>query len=132
MDRNQKFILLFGFIALASLYAYQSMEQPIGLGDVSVEEAARLIDDVNDLVILDVRTQAEFNDEHIEDAILIPVQELGRRINELSKDDPLLVYCRTGNRSRAAVTILEDNGFTKIYHMNGAITAWIAAGYPVV
>ena len=94
MDRNQKFILLFGFIALASLYAYQSMVQPIALGDVSVEEAARLIDDVNDLVILDVRTQAEFNDEHIEDAILIPVQELGRRINELSKDDPLLVYCR--------------------------------------
>jgi len=91
-----------------------------------------LIGTLNNLVILDVRTQEEYDIEHIQNAVLIPVQELENRVGELFKDETLLVYCRTGNRSQTAVNILEENGFTKIYHMNGGITAWKSAGYPTV
>lgn len=132
MNRTQKIIILFSIIVVASIYSYQLMNQHISPGDVSVEEAANLIATLDGLVILDVRTQEEYDVEHIEGSILIPVQELEGRINELSKDDPFLVYCRTGNRSRTAVTILEENGFTKIYQMSGGIIAWIAANYTTI
>ena len=101
-------------------------------GDVTVEEASILIGDKPDLVILDVRTQAEYDTGHIEGAILIPNTELSDRLDELDDSDELLVYCRTGNRSSGAVEILDDAGFNKIYHMNDGISTWISEGYPVV
>jgi rhodanese-related sulfurtransferase len=101
-------------------------------GDVTVQEARSLIDDRPDLVILDVRTASEYEDGHIEGAVNIPVQELSTRLDELSNEDELLVYCRIGNRSAQAVDILQEVGFTKVYHMNAGITGWIEAGYPVV
>ena len=103
-----------------------------GYGNVSVQEASNLIADTPDLVILDVRTIAEFNDGHIEGATNIPVDELSTRLSELSKNDELLVYCRTGNRSTIAVNILEDAEYTKIYHMYEGISEWMQQGYPLV
>lgn len=102
-----------------------------GYGDVTVQEARRLIEDKPGLVILDVRTASEYEEGHIEGAVNIPVQELSVRYDELSIEDELLVYCRTGNRSAQAVDILLDLGFTKIHHMDEGITGWIEAGYPV-
>ena len=101
-------------------------------GDVTVEEASDLIADKPDMVILDVRTQTEYDDGHIEGAILIPHTELADRLDELDKGDEILVYCRTGNRSTTAMEILGENGFTNVYHMNEGITTWISEGYPVV
>ncbi len=101
-------------------------------GDVTVQEAKDLIAGKPNLVILDVRTVAEFNDGHIEGAINIPVDELSGRLSELDKSKELLVYCRTGNRSATAVSILENAGYTKIFHMHEGISVWIQQGYPVV
>jgi rhodanese-related sulfurtransferase len=103
-----------------------------GYGDVTVQEARRLIEDKPDLVLLDVRTASEYEEGHIEGAVNIPVQELSVRFDELSPEDELLIYCRTGNRSAQAVDILLDLGFTKIYHMDEGIKGWTEAGYPVV
>ena len=85
-----------------------------------------------DLVILDVRTVGEFDEGHIMDAINIPVGEIADRLDELTKEDDLLVYCRTGNRSGSAVRILSDAGYTKVYHMHEGISVWIQQGHPVV
>lgn len=101
-------------------------------GDVSIQEAIALMDEKTDLVVLDVRTVAEYEESHIDGAINIPVGELADRLDELSKDDELLVYCRTGNRSGSAVSILSDAGYTKIYHMHEGISVWIQQGHPVV
>jgi rhodanese-related sulfurtransferase len=100
--------------------------------DVSVMVALELIDENPDLVIVDVRTVTEFDDGHIDGAINIPVDEIGDKLDELDKDDELLVYCRTGNRSGRAVGILKDAGYTRIYHMHEGISVWIQQGYPVV
>jgi len=78
------------------------------------------------------RTPSKYDDGHIEGALNIPVQEIEDRLDDLSKNDEILVYCRTGNRSSTAIEIMQANGFTKIYHMHRGITAWIDAGYPVV
>lgn len=87
-----------------------------------------------DLVILDVRTQAEFKSGHIQDAILIPYTELEERIGELTehKDHEIIVHCRTQGRSGIACGILDAYAFTKVYRMLGGMTAWKAAGYPVL
>jgi rhodanese-related sulfurtransferase len=118
-------------IIFASAYAYY-MTPSQGYGDVTVAEAKALIEGKPDMVILDVRTPSEFDDGHLEEAINIPVDSLAARLDELNEDDELLVYCRTGNRSASAVGILNDGGFTKIFHMDEGITGWLAAGYPVV
>ncbi len=107
-------------------------EENMDYSDVSIQEAAELIEQKPDLVILDVRTVGEYEEGHIENAFNIPLDELADRLSELSKDDELLVYCRTGNRSRTAVNILSDAGYTKIYHMHEGISAWIQQEHPVV
>ncbi|MFX0106061.1 MAG: rhodanese-like domain-containing protein [Candidatus Hodarchaeota archaeon] len=84
-----------------------------------------------DLVILDVRTQDEYNSNHICNATLIPHMELESRISELSpyNDTEIIVYCASGFRSQAASNILVSYNFTKIYNMLGGIVAWILEGY---
>jgi rhodanese-related sulfurtransferase len=100
--------------------------------DVTVGRAKELIAAKPRLVILDVRTPSEYSDEHIEKAINIPVDDIEVRLGELDKENELLVYCRTGNRSTRAVGILRDNGFSKIYHMTDGITSWKTAGCATV
>ena len=69
-------------------------------------------------LVLDVRTPAEYDAGHLEGAINLPVQELGRRIGELAayKDQPVLVYCKAGTRSAQTVDLLLEDGFMQLYH----------------
>lgn len=102
-----------------------------GYVDVSVSEAKDMIDSNPLLVILDIRTQSEYNSGHIRNAKLIPHTELEARIGELEEDRLILVYCHSGGRSAAASQILVDNGFTEVYNMFGGILAWMDEDYPV-
>jgi rhodanese-related sulfurtransferase len=133
---SRRYLLLSLVIVSIVAYSYYTLLMPSGggaeYGDLTVQQVQEIIQAKTSLVILDVRTQEEYDEGHIEGAVLIPVGELAMRLEELSKDDELLVYCRTGNRSSSAVSLLRDNGFTKIYHMKDGITAWIRAGYPTV
>ena len=131
-ERRLIYVAVAVAVVASILFAPSLLPSGDGYGDVTVQEARTLIEDKQDLVILDVRTVSEYEDDHIEGAENIPVQELGKRLDELSRDDELLVYCRTGNRSAQAVDILRDVGFTKMYHMDAGITGWIEAGYPVM
>ncbi len=81
-------------------------------------------------VLLDVRTPAEFTSGHIPGAINISVQSLPDRLSEIPSDQPVVVYCRSGNRSAAAARILADAGYKEIYDLGGII-AWTAQGLPV-
>jgi rhodanese-related sulfurtransferase len=105
--------------------------------NVSIETAYNMINDhilYPNLVILDVREQFEYDENHLLNSVLIPLGEIDSRISELIpyKDIEIVVYCRTGSRSAVASQNLADNhNFTKIYNMLGGITDWIAAGYPV-
>ena len=119
-------------LAVMAAFNTQDLFRSGNYGDVSVNEARDLIQENPEMVILDVRTPSEYEDAHIEGAINIPVEEIAGRLNELSANDVILVYCRTGNRSGTAVGIMEENGFSKIYHMHEGISTWISEGLPVV
>ena len=86
------------------------------------------------LVILDVRTQSEYNEGHLENAVLIPLNELESRLGKIlpCKDSEIIVYCKSGARSAQASYILDSNNFTKVFNVLGGITAWESANYPVI
>jgi rhodanese-related sulfurtransferase len=100
---------------------------------VDAEEFSNAMKENPDHLLLDVRTQDEYNSSHLSDSTLIPVQELASRIDEISdwKEKPVFVYCRSGNRSLSASKILKDAGFISIYNLNGGITSWIQKGFEV-
>jgi rhodanese-related sulfurtransferase len=134
LDKNSRvtIVALVAILIVFSAYYLREQGSNASYGEVSVQQARILIDDKPDLVILDVRTEVEFSEGHIERSINIPVQELEQRLSELNANDEFLVYCRTGNRSATATGIMKENGYKRIYHMTAGITAWTAAGYSTV
>ena len=101
--------------------------------EVNARDAAGLIANLDPL-ILDVRTANEFAGGHLENAVLIPVQEIQRRVTELdaAKDRPLLVYCRSGNRSTVAARVLVDAGFNQVVNLRKGLNEWNREGLPTV
>ena len=81
-------------------------------------------------LLLDVRTPEEFATGHIPGAINISVQELPSRLNEVPQDQPVVVYCRSGNRSAQAAKILGNAEYSQVYDL-GSIISWADQGYPV-
>ena len=70
--------------------------------------------------ILDVRTPEEFSGSHYPNAICMPLQELPQRLDEIKEmKQPIVAYCRSGNRSGIAVSILKQNGFTEVFNGGG-------------
>lgn len=94
--------------------------------NVSGTEAAKLIRETKDLIILDVRSKGEYATGHINGSKLMPVSEISSRISELEKfrGKPILVHCASGGRSPKAVTILLKNKFGPIYHMNHGLASF--------
>ncbi len=99
---------------------------------MNVSQLKSKLDANEQLFLLDVRTQQEFNqDGRIPQAKLIPVQELGNRLSELPKDQPIACICRSGNRSTTACTLLAEQGFNAI-NVEGGMNDWKASGFPSV
>ena len=92
---------------------------------VSPEEAAAMMEEETDYIILDVRTQEEYETAHIPGAICIPNETIGTGdIPQLpDKDQLILVYCRSGNRSKQASEKLAKQGYTNIVEFGG-INSW--------
>ncbi|HET9911946.1 MAG TPA: rhodanese-like domain-containing protein [Anaerolineales bacterium] len=98
--------------------------------EVSVEEAAAKRE--AGAFILDVRQPEEWNDFHIPDSTLIPLGELASRVDELPRDQEIVVVCRSGNRSQQGRDILLEAGFSQVTSVAGGVTQWRAAGHPTV
>ena len=88
----------------------------------------------DDVTILDVRTPQEFAEGHIAGAVNIDVSspDFAQQVSELDPEGTYAVYCRSGNRSDAALHQMAELGFTSAHHLAGGIGAWQQAGYPVV
>ena len=83
-----------------------------------------------DHLLIDVRTPEEFASGHIPGALNIALQTLPQQMATLPKEQPIVLYCRSGARSREAANILSQGGFDDIYNLGGII-AWRAQGLPV-
>ena len=98
-------------------------QQEGGYRQITMEEAVAMMEEESDYIILDVRTPAEFNEKHIPGAINIPNETIGTdTIPELpDKDQLIMVYCRSGNRSKQASEKLHQLGYTNVVEFGGII-----------
>ena len=91
--------------------------------NITAEEAKQIMDSEEGYIILDVRAQEEYDESHIPGAILIPHTEIEARAEEVltDKDQLILVYCRSGRRSKIAAEALLELGYTNIKEFGGII-----------
>ena len=91
--------------------------------NITAEEAKQIMDSEEGYIILDVRTQEEYDEGHIPGAILIPYTQIAEKAEEVltDKDQLILVYCRSGRRSRIAAEALAELGYTNIKEFGGII-----------
>ncbi len=99
---------------------------------ISAKDAYSLMTSDSSVVVLDVRTVGEYQSGHIKNSLLIPLQELNNRLNELKtkKEKKILVFCRSGNRSGQAQKILEQNGYNAV-NISGGVISWSNNGLPL-
>lgn len=92
---------------------------------VTPEEAKQMMEEEEGYIILDVRTEAEYAGGHIPDAVCIPVETIGEEeIDALpDKDQLIMIYCRSGNRSKKAAQKLADKGYMNVVEFGG-INDW--------
>ena len=131
-------VLILWLLALCwiVLPASSSAQQQV-VKDITPTEAYELVQKNKgnpNFVIVDVRTQAEFDEERIEGALLIDyyLPNFEDELKKLDKKKTYLVYCRTARRSDDAVQTMKKLGFREVYNMVGGIVSWKAAKLPLV
>jgi rhodanese-related sulfurtransferase len=85
----------------------------------------------DDVVVIDVRDDYEYNDGHIPGATLVPLGQIPNRVDEIPKDKTVIAVCRSGNRSSQATNFLRQQGFDNVHNMTGGMNAWTQAGYEI-
>ncbi len=113
-------------IVLLSLLCLFLLVKLVGyLSRLGIKEiAAKDLDAMKGMTLLDVRTDKEYRLGHIPGAVHIPLEDVGARAKKLRKDKEIVVYCQTGNRSIWAIKRLMGMGFTNLSHLKGGYHAW--------
>jgi sulfur-carrier protein adenylyltransferase/sulfurtransferase len=92
--------------------------------EMSPHELKRKMDAREPFALIDVREPFEYEIARIDGAKLIPLGEITERLDELDGEQPIVVHCHSGQRSAQAVQLLQQNGFNKVYNLEGGIDAW--------
>ena len=107
------------------------LSEVLDLADTIDVATVASVKDRDDVVVLDVREQWEYDEGHIPGVTLIPMGEVANRLSEIPTDTSVIVTCRSGNRSGQITDFLRQQGFDNVHNMDGGILAWEAAGYEV-
>lgn len=115
-----------------AVLAYESSRLRSGGQSVGPTDAVRLLN--QGALLLDLRTQAEFDSGHILDARHVPQDQLASSIETLKKykDKVVIACCESGMRSGAGARALQAQGFTKVVNLKGGLQAWRAENLPLV
>ena len=89
------------------------------------------VKDRDDVFLIDVREQWEYDEGHIPGVTLLPMGDVPGRMSEIPTDKEVIVTCRSGNRSGQITNFLRQNGFDNVHNMSGGIVDWENAGYEV-
>jgi rhodanese-related sulfurtransferase len=126
-------VLLVALVAIGAIL-FINAGQPASASSlpatISTERAYQMYQE--GALLLDVREQFEWDEVHVPNTTLIPLGELANRVSELPKDTPIVVICRSGNRSDQGRDILKQAGFTNVTSMDGGVVNWRNLGYPTV
>jgi rhodanese-related sulfurtransferase len=103
----------------------------LNLADTVDVQTVASVKDRDDVFVIDVREQWEYDEGHIPGVTLIPMGEVADRLAEIPTDKEVIVTCRSGNRSGQITDFLRSQGYDNIHNMDGGILAWGAAGYEI-
>jgi rhodanese-related sulfurtransferase len=120
-------------IVLGAIWIFQpkaTQASNIPASEITIDEAYTKYQ--QGVFLLDVRTKEEWEDFHAPNTTWIPLDQLADRVNELPKDEKIVVVCRSGNRSQQGRDILLKAGFSNVSSMSGGLNQWRSAGYPTV
>jgi sulfur-carrier protein adenylyltransferase/sulfurtransferase len=95
-----------------------------GIPEISPHELKRRMDAGERFELIDVREPFEYEIAQIDGAKLIPLGEIAERLDELEREQPIIIHCHSGMRSAQAVQLLQERGFAKVYNLEGGIDAW--------
>ncbi|MCM2359565.1 MAG: rhodanese-like domain-containing protein [Geobacteraceae bacterium] len=87
--------------------------------------------DKGSVFLLDVRTPQEYQQARLNGAVLIPIDQVERRLGEIPKNKTILVYCAVGSRSNLVAGFLAEKGFREVYNMSDGIVGWYRNGLPI-
>ena len=127
--------LLLMVAALAFVMRGPVLANLVGVQQLGVHELAKRLAAPTPPLLLDVRSPAEFATGHAPHALLIPLPELRKRLEELrqhSAAPSIAVICRSGNRSLHGGIILKRAGFQEVFNVRGGMASWQTQGFPVV
>ena len=130
---QSNYMMVIVFISSGAMLLWSYFGSKIqGIKEVGTIEALQLINH-KEAVIVDVREAKEFAGGHLINAKLIPLGSLNSRIGELEKyrDRPILLVCRSGQRSKVATSQLNKQGFTQTYNLIGGVVAWQKSDLPL-
>ena len=117
------YFLLLAVMLLTACGQTKENDQEAAYMNITAEEAKQIMDSEDGYIILDARTQEEYDQGHIPGAIVISHEEIAEKAEEVlaDKDQLILVYCRSGRRSKIAAEALVELGYTNIKEFGGII-----------
>lgn len=132
-NSGNNMLLIMGFLGVLGMIVWVEFNRLTRkYKQLEVNQAVQLMNR-DETLVLDVREDKEVSDGKIKGARHIALRDLGKRITELDshKEQPVLVYCRSGNRSGHACGMLTKAGFSDVSNLAGGIMAWESANLPV-
>jgi len=119
-------------VVLYLLYGSAITQKLMGINAISAFEAVRLMNQEK-AVLIDVCEDNEYKEGHILNSVNMPLSGLVKRMGELDKHKakPVIISCKTGNRSGRAASMLRKNGFESVHILTGGITAWKKENLPI-
>jgi rhodanese-related sulfurtransferase len=124
------FLALLGILVM--LIGNELRRAMLNLKEVSPLQATQLLNH-QDAVLLDVREPQEYQDGFLPNSIRIPLGSLSEKASQLDKhrERPIIIVCRSGNRSAHAVRMLKKMGYETVYNLGGGLHAWRTANLPI-
>jgi rhodanese-related sulfurtransferase len=126
-----KYIITILFVGITLIGCSTNQKSSV----VNIDQGLELIENEKKLQLIDVRTPGEYSEGHLENSINIDIYDFENfeiEVNKLSKDQPVLIYCKSGSRSKEATDQLIALGFEEVYDLQGGITKWISSGLETV
>ncbi len=119
-------------VVLVMLFGPALLQRFYGVGQLPAARAVQLANR-DSALFLDVREPAEYAAGHIPKAVHIPLSQLAKRLAELEphRARPLIVYCRSGQRSGRAAVLLRRRGFQSVHNLAGGVLAWQGDSLPL-
>lgn len=118
--------MIFDLVALCFIiwFIYSRFAGVKGLRNLSSDQLQEELKDPSKHVLIDVREPGEVKQGYIPGAVNIPLSTMGKRLAEIPKDRQILLYCRSGMRSKQAAKILRKHGISEIAHLRGGMMSW--------